>query len=698
MSETRRQLENLARLYGVELSFHDIRGREYVASDEALLALLPRLGAQLQRPSDAPEALRLRRRQLAERVLQPAMVAWEGEPATTLVRLPRQRLQGRWRLEVRCEGGEEAHAEGQLEHAEIAEETDLEGTRYAAARLPLPGPLPLGYHRAILEAAGERHEALLICAPVRAWLPERQRLWGLFAPTYALWREQGLGGSLRELGDLVRLTGELGGQVVGTLPLMAAFLDEPFEPSPYAPVSRLFWNELFIDLEALPELDRAEEARSRLASVDFGKEVSALAAEPLVDYRRQMALKRSVLEPLARAAFASDSPTRGELERWADAHPHAKPYARFRAVTERQRKGWPAWPEALQRGQVTAADYADEVYRYHLYVQWRMTQQVEALSNEARGLGGGLYLDLPVGVHPDGYDAWHERDAFLDGCSAGAPPDDLFTGGQDWGFRPLHPENIRTRGYRYVIACIRHQLQSAAALRIDHVMGLHRIYCVPWGLGAKQGVYVHFAAEELYAILLLESQRRKSFLVGEDLGTVPDAVRHAMNRHGLQRMYVGQFELRHDHHRAIMPVPEPAIASMNTHDTPTFAAFWEGKDIEDRLRLGHLSPEEAGHERGSRGALRDSVSAFLRGRGAVGDQASTAEVYAAILRFLAESEGKMALVNLEDLWGETIPQNVPGTTHEHPNWRRKAAHPSDALRQVPGLMTLLGAVARLRRR
>src|SRR3990172_6909058 len=224
-------------------------------------------------------------------------------------------------------------------------------------------------------------------------------------------------------------------------------------------------------------------------------------------------------------------------------HPEVEDYARFRATGERQRAPWPSWSRPLCDGVLTEGDYDERARRYHLYVQWVAREQIRVLSEHSRRAGVNLYLDLPLGVHPHSYDVWREREAFVLGVSGGAPPDVVFTQGQDWGFPPLHPEAIREQGYRYVIAYLRHQLQHTTLLRIDHVMGLHRLFWIPKGLEARDGVCVRYPAEELYAIFCLESHRHRASIVGENLGTVPAYVNSAMARHNLHRMYVLQYEL-----------------------------------------------------------------------------------------------------------------------------------------------------------
>ena len=213
-------------------------------------------------------------------------------------------------------------------------------------------------------------------------------------------------------------------------------------------------------------------------------------------------------------------------------------------------------------------------------------QQVAALADKMRSGGLGLYLDLPLGVHRLGYDTWCYPDLFVSGASGGAPPDAVFTKGQDWGFPPLHPDHLRASGYQYFIAGLRSHLQRAGILRIDHVMGLHRLFWIPAGMSASSGVYVRYPADELYAVLCLESHRSRSLIVGENLGTVPARVNAAMRRHGVRGTYVVQYELQPRSDRPLAPVHRQTVASVNTHDMPPLAAFWKGSELDDLHDLG----------------------------------------------------------------------------------------------------------------
>jgi 4-alpha-glucanotransferase len=565
--------------------------------------------------------------------------------------------------------------------------------------LPLP-PLPIGYHRLALERPRSDATSLLVSAPMRCPTPD-VRLWGVFLPLYALRTGRSWGtGDFTDLAALLEWTEGLGGSTVGTLPLLASFLDQddPFEPSPYSPASRLFWNELYLDVERIPELERSPEARALVGSPEFRRKVARARSQPLVDYRLAAGLKRQVLEILARSFFREPSDRRTvAFPAFLRSRGDVVEYADFRAACERVGMPWPSWPSAL-REQRRLPGFDRSVAEYHLYVQFLAQEQLAELAKANRGPGSGLYLDMPLGVHPAGYDTWRERDAFAQNASGGAPPDSFFRGGQNWGFPPLHPERIREQEYRYPIAAIRHLLRLAGVLRLDHVMGLHRLYWVPYGLDATQGVYVRYRPEEMYAILTLEAARSSALVVGEDLGTVPPGVRSAMARHGVHRTHVLQLEAIDP--EDVLPTPRRgSVASLNTHDMWPFVSFWTGADIDEGEALG-FPKDAARRARVDRDEIRRAMLTALRDAGFLPRVrgVSAEEALRACLSFLAAGPARLTVTNLEDLWGEGRPHNHPGTWRERPNWRRKAALDFEAFRKLPGVVGTLTEMSELRRR
>ena len=707
-------LERLARERGVLLRYRDVRGERQAASTEALLGVLAALGEQVERPEDAGEALAALLARRAARRAEPVAVAWEGRPAAVEILVPRDELGGRVAARLELEDGGSRTSRRSLRRLPdgAAEDGGLRGGDgerdlrprdrgagissqeggLVAKLLPLPPDLPHGYHRLHLDfGGGTRAETLVIAAPERAFARDDppRRDWGVFVPLYALRRGAGRDWGAGDLGDLEALgewVGARGGDAVATLPLLAAFLGSggrgeqavPFEFSPYAPASRLAWNETYLDPERLPELARAPKARKLLAGKAFAAELAELASDRLVDWARVAAAKRRVLEPLAEAFFSgAEEARRAAYDEFLHRRPELTAYAAFRAAGERLGVPWQEWPARQRGGELREGDGDEAARRYHLYCQFACGEEMRRLAGALAPLGTGLYLDLPLGVHPSSFDVWRERDLFARRASAGAPPDDFFGEGQDWGFHPVDPERSREQGHRYWIAALRHSLAHAGMLRIDHVMQLHRLYWVPAGADARDGAYVHYPEEELYAILCLESHRARTEIAGENLGTVPAAVNRAMERHGVHGMFVLPWEIEREEgtERLHRPAPPTVVASVGTHDMPTFRGFWEALDVDDRVAFGWLGEAEAAHERYGRQQER----ATWRARLAAAGRLSTREaddpvaVHAAALDSMGETDARLVLVALEDLWGETEPQNVPGTWRERPNWRRRAA-------------------------
>jgi len=739
-------LKELAQLHGVDPGYRSVITRRWEpASPEALLAVLRALGVPVAGFTDLPSALREARGQLWRRVVEPVVVAWGGPSSAggglgtrkgceIEIRIPARKSRSVIACELRLETGEERNWTVRAARLRTSARALMEGTRFVAKQLPLPGPLPLGYHRLTVTIGAESFSTLLISAPAQAYAPDpARRPWGVFLPLHALRSRQSLGiGDFADLEALRDWLEERGGSVIGTLPLLATFLDEPFQPSPYSPVSRMFWNELYLDVRRVPELASSPAARAALESAELRAECEALLRAPLVDYRRAARLKRPILEELARSLTGGPSSRQDAFHAYLETHPILQDYARFRAAGEKLRASWWVWPQPMRDGVLREGDYDPQAEHYHRYVQWLAHEQLSEIAGKNGEPGpsvrfldpggvhrtpetgvplrkgspevsgptsrhAGIYLDFPLGVSSDGYDVWRERSSYSLEASAGAPPDEFFTRGQNWGFPPLHPQRIREQGYAYFIACMRNHLRHAAILRLDHVMGLHRLYWVPRGFPAHDGAYVRYPAEEQYAILALESHRNHAIIVGEDLGTVPREVRPKMARHRFQRMYVLQFEAKPEPKRALPAAPAETLSCVNTHDMATFVTFWEGGDIGERVAMGLLDAEGARVERATRDRIRKALVTFFRRRGLLNKSAGPSQVLRAGLKWLGASPTRILVANLEDFWLEPEPQNIPGTGPERPNWRRKARYALEEFRALPQLLEALRQLNRSRR-
>jgi 4-alpha-glucanotransferase len=657
----RRQLHALARSKGIEVRWRAQDGVTRTCSDDTLVAVVRMLGVDVARPEDAATArVDLRRAQRAP-MIDPVVVTWDGASPRFGARLPVRAVDDDFGVVIEHESGAESRWSRRELDIDIAgggdgpdDVVDLDVT--------LPRGIELGRHRVRLERGADQAEATLIAAPTHLAPVGGARAWGVFAPVYALHtRGRTETGDLATLDRLARWVADRGGEVVGTLPLLATFFghgEEPCDPSPYAPVSRRYWNEVYLDLRALPELG---------GDAQFGEP----APGRCVDLPKLAAARRPLLE--AAAARVDDLPVRrAELAAWLDAHPDVRSYARFRSGREG------SGPTGIA---------------VHEYAQWMLATQLAELARTLGERGQSLYVDLPVGTHREGYDVAAHPDLFVAGASVGAPPDAFQAGGQDWGFPPIDPVAERAAGYAYLAACLDEELQYARRLRIDHVMGLDRLWMIPPGAGATDGAYVHYVADEHWATVCLAAHRHRASIVGENLGTVPPATDRALRRHRALGMWVIQFELpddgeeaendaEKDSEKVVQPAGRGSLACLDTHDLATFATWWRELAPEPRRALltalrasGDLHPD----------SFRD------------GTEPEPEAVLVATLAWLGAGRSPLVLASLEDLWLEPDPQNVPGTADPGATFRQRAAYGLDELDDVASVKNTLDALDRARR-
>ena len=674
-------LRLLARSHGLQTAFTDGRGRRRHASREAVLATLRALGAPVEKPEDAIGALAERRLAMCDRPVEPVAVLWEGR-GDVVVRLP---ASTRW-AGVRCRLRPERGKTTTIMNASVTGRTKVNGVSYITRRLALPAPLTLGYYTLTVDLGEHRFRTLVVSAPHRVF-GDDERAWGCFLPMHALCSKRSWGvGDFSDMEAVFRWLDTQDGRVFSTLPLLAGFLgDAPFEPSPYLPASRLFWNEVFVDPRRLPEFTDCAAARRLVDSSVFQREINTLQSASLVDYQRVMTAKRQVLELLADSVARKRGRRHAELRRWIQDRPLVEQYATFRANGEHHGTA----------DSIRAVASKHSAVRYHRYAQWVAANQLNDVATRAAARGQSLYLDLPLGVHPRGFDVWRYPSLFARDAAMGAPPDELFANGQDWTAPPCRPDAAREDGYAYLRASLAHQLPTAGTLRLDHVMGLHRVYWIPQGCDPTDGVYVHQPADELYAILGVESHRHRTRIVGENLGTVPRYVNRTMNRHGVGQLFVTQFAVDVHARPPLRPVPARAVACVNTHDTPTFQGFLDGADIDERVTRGVLGIGEATDaRRGRRAACAalQQLPAFDDTDVATGPVAAL-PLLKRCLAQLCRSRANLVVINLEDLWLETSPQNVPGTTWDRPNWRRRARYRLETFTTRRGIRAVLGLVA-----
>jgi (1->4)-alpha-D-glucan 1-alpha-D-glucosylmutase len=623
------------------------------------------------------------------------------------------------------EGGAVHRGEIDPEGLETLETRTLDGAGWTRRHFALPAPLGPGYHRLILGTDdAPLASATLLRAPRRCFSPaalrEGGRTFGIATQLPAVRSARNWGiGDFTDLTRLVELTADQGGGTLVVTPLHALFPGRPGRCNPYNPSSRRFLNLLHIDVERVPELAESAELRALIGDDAFQARLRALRSAPLIDGVSVAQAKREVLERLFRhfreRHLLLGGPRADAFRHWCDAQgqPLTR-FARFQALSEhfRDEDGvplpWTAWPEPYRDpdgGEVAAfAEAHAERVELHRWVQWIARNQVRAVGRRSweLRLAVGLCQDLAVGVAPDGADAWSERGLYLEGVGIGAPPDEFNAAGQDWGVLPWHPQRLREAGYAAFAATLRANMSEAGALRIDHVMGLTRLWWVPEGRDRRDGGYVAYPFEEMLAVLALESSRNQCLVIGEDLGTVPDGLREALDAAGVLSWRLLYFERGAD--GDFLPPADfeaDAAVSVGTHDLPTLAGFWQGTDLEQRRELGLLRTRTTRPPGGPRPRPRLPVPGAGPRRaccpeGTDVDPVSVPELtpalVAAVHRYLARTPSQVLLAQTSDLLGQTEQVNLPGSGDGYPNWRQRQPLELEAWRDDARILEVLEAL------
>jgi 4-alpha-glucanotransferase len=497
------------------------------------------------------------------------------------------------------------------------------------------------------------------------------RHWLLAVQLYAVRSRRNWGhGDFTDLLELVELAGGLGAAGIGINPLHALFDDVPRQTSPYSPNSRLFLNPLYIDLDAVPEF-------AAVRTADVAPEAERLRHTALIEHAGVAALKQRGLRAAHRAFMRDATPERrADFDEFRRSHPALARFAAFEVLRRRFPQPWWEWPAEWRDPDAAAlarlrADAREDV-EYIEYTQWLADRQLMRCRDRARALGlaVGLYLDVAVGVVPTGFDAWHSREEVVRALAVGAPPDALNTLGQNWGLAGFSGVGGQATGFRAFRDMLRAAMRYAGAIRIDHVLGLRRLYVIPQGMRPDQGAYLRMPFAQLLDAVAAESAANRCIVIGEDLGTVPEGFREDVARHGIWTYQVMLFE--RDKHGAFLPPShyvERALVTFATHDLPTFTGWRSQHDLALRMTL----KIPAGESEKDRAAAIRALRAALRAQGL------EALDYASIVRFLAASPAKLLSVALEDALGEREQINVPGTVDEHPNWRRKLSRELESL-------------------
>jgi (1->4)-alpha-D-glucan 1-alpha-D-glucosylmutase len=667
-------LDALCERNGIALRYHDLWGHEHAPSEAVKRALLEAMGVSLDAAVDDSACTEVLVRRIGETSAPQLRVAPPHDAAP------------RWRLAL--ESGE--RHEGPCEVAEDV-----------VRCLEVPQALPAGYHvLTLLDAAhaGARLASvpLIVCPPRCHAALAHTRHFGPAIQLYAVRSRRNWGiGDFTDLAHVAKLAARHGASFVGVNPLHALFPDRPEQASPYSPSTRRALNPLYLDVEALDDYAECAAARAEMRTAAFQERLARLRASPLIDYRGVAAAKLSMLARVFdhfRERHLEPLDERGRaLRAFADANQGmALRPALFEALQAAMARdfgahGWSAWPEAYRDCDAPAVHAFARAHRavvdFHLYLQWQAERQLARAAEQAKAAGMriGLYRDLAVGANPEGAETWCDRTRYALGVHVGAPPDPFNLAGQDWGLPPWIPRRLPGGGYAPWVALLRANMRHAGALRIDHVMGLLRLFWIPRGATPAGGTYVFYPLDDLLAILALESTRHECLVVGEDLGTVPDEVRSALHAHGVHSYRVLFFEHASDGSlKAPDAYPPQALVTVSTHDLPTLQGFWQHTDLAARDALD-LFPSEAvrAQQYAERATDRARLVQALAGAGLATEtdslpDALSVDLVRAVHAYIARTPCALMSFQLEDVFDATEQVNLPGTTEDrYPNWRRK---------------------------
>ncbi len=667
-------LMELARRYGVATEYEDANGNNVVVAEDTLVAVLAGLEVAAATEDERLAALREYDRAHWTRALPRVIVTRTGAPTPFWVHVTHGHPVGLW---IRLEDGEVRTGLRQLEN--FTPPYDLDGSLIGEATFELPADLPLGYHRLHANAGGHETSAPVIVTPASLTLPSRlgtHRAWGLATQLYSVRSKRSWGiGDLTDLTDLaVWAAFNHGAGFVLVNPLHATAPTAPMEPSPYLPTSRRFVNPLYLRVEAIEEYGSIRH-RGRLQRMrsEVQKRADRLVA---VDRDAAWAAKRTALEAVYRGRRSAGRELAYAAFRASEGRA-LDDFATWSALAEEYGSDWHEWPKPVQHPDGDgiaefAAEHADEI-DFHRWLQWQLDEQL--MSAQARagnaGMSLGIMHDLAVGVHPNGADAWALQDVLALGVTAGAPPDAFNQQGQDWSQPPWRPDQLLEQAYTPFRALISAVLLHAGGVRIDHVIGLFRLWWIPKGSPPTEGTYVYYDHEAMIGILALEAHRAGALVVGEDLGTVEPWVRDYLRERGVFGTSILWFELDRDGDGGPLPAErwrEYCLSSVTTHDLPPTAGYLAGDHVRLRDRLGLLTrpvDEELANDEAEQAAWR----AELRRVGLLDDDADVEQIVLALHRYLGRTPSKLLLLSLTDAVGDRRTQNQPGTTDKYPNWR-----------------------------
>ncbi|WP_409420357.1 4-alpha-glucanotransferase [Pseudaeromonas sp. ZJS20] len=714
-------IEQLASAKGIANEYVDAWGNPAQVSLDSKAAMLGAMGYRVDDETALAAQLQAEQQAHWQQPLDPVCVIRSHEVLSVEIRLPIEQANDEFTWVVKTEEGVEFKGSVIPVNGEMVGVAHLDEKEYQAYRVKLDAEFPLGYHALVFKKKGARTVAgqmRVIVAPQACYkqsaIANGQKIWGPSVQLYCLRSRRNWGvGDFSDLGLLVEKVAQWGGHFVGLNPIHALYPANPESASPYSPSSRRWLNVIYIDVEATPEFAQNEAVRSDVVSAAFQAKLQDVRAKEWVDYAGVTQLKLEVLRKLFDGAKLAKNTNRGKafaafIDKGGDSLKQQAIYDALQAYLYGQGQnawGWPAWPEEYKEYHKPAvanwaAEHEQDV-RFYMFLQFLADEQLAAADQRAKNAGMvlGIYRDLAVGVSEGSTEIWANSELYCPKASVGAPPDVLGPLGQNWGLPPMDPSKLLEAQYQPMIDLFRSNMRSCGSLRIDHAMALLRLWWVPPGASAAKGAYIYYNVNDLLGILALESVRNQCLIIGEDLGTVPDGMDVLLKENGVHSYRIFFFERSKADGGFISPAhyPEQAMAALTTHDMPTLKGFWHCDDLALGRDLG-LYPDEQVLQGlyADRHAAKQRILDSLHGHGVIPDSVGhhvdwvgmNTELNHGMQVHMCLGNCALFSTQLEDWLEMDKPVNVPGTSSEYPNWRRKLTRDLEDIFSDPALAHL----------
>jgi 4-alpha-glucanotransferase len=707
-------INELSEQYGIFPEYWDNFKKKHITSIETKKALLRSMKLKIDSAEDIVKEINERKWKVWKNIIEPVyVISVNNQPLTIPVYIPIKEkgeadLTISWSIEN--ENGHKTEFLLTCDAITVVEQQWIDDTRYIKINISDTIQRDIGYYVIDIECKhpenifpGDNNilqkKSKLIITPDTSYLPpdlQKGRTWGLSINLYSIRSVRNWGiGDLTDLKKIVRWIAALSGSFVGINPLHAIPNTSPFGISPYYPISRLYKNFIYLDVSDIPEVAEFEDNRTVITSENLNKQLDECRKGDLINYEDIASIKEKFLryafDIFYKKHYIEDTHRGKDFKSYLEEEGAAlESFALFSAIHEYMKRSngtynWQEWPDVYHN---PASDAIQEFKKTHekeilfnAYIQWLIDEQLKEIAELCKNLAmnTGLYFDLAIGSFAGGSDAWSYQEVIACNVDVGAPPDDFSPNGQNWGFPPMIPEKLRDTGYDLFIQTIRKNMKHGGALRIDHALGLFRLFWIPNGMSPKNGAYISYPSEDLLRIIALESYRNRTIVIAEDLGTIGENVRETLKRFHMLSYRLFYFERNYPDPSFTPPekYPDMALCAVTTHDLPTLYGYWAGQDLKAKKQLGIFNDETKWQEQiNEREKDKNRILSVLKSQGIISDdypleQEMTPELYLAIYHYLALSPCKLVLVYLDDIIGTLNQQNMPGTVDSYPNWQQK---------------------------